>query len=192
MQRLGLAVLAVLTLAGGHLEQAGAGSKFKKQRGCGGCSSPVSNCASPYAFGCSSPGCFAPTCSLPVGCSRPVCSMPSCAGGCSGGVYGCASSGARPEYAPYVYLPNPTYSQSGSSAAGCGGSGSRPEYAPYVYQPNPYVNMYGVGAPVSTTGTPVVPQSSSASYPLLSAYNAPVAPSMPTIPPLPPAEDVVW
>lgn len=192
MQRLGLAAVAVLVLASGHWDQVGAG--WKKHRGCSGCSAPVmvgcQGCASPYSYGCSTPGCYAPT------CSGPSCFAPNCGGGCSSPFYGCAASSGRPEYAPYVYMPNPTI-QYGYAGGGCAESCGRPEYAPYVYQPNPYVNTYGVGSPYGfrTVNTQTVLPSSDAypvSYPQMSSYNAPVAPSIPAIPPLPPAEDVAW
>lgn len=35
----------------------------------------------------------------------------------------------------------------GHSNGSCAGGCARPEYAPYVYQPNPYANTYGVGSP---------------------------------------------
>jgi hypothetical protein len=197
MRSMGIAALAVLALIGGHMEQAGAGGKWWKKNGCGGCSAPVAygcygpSCSGPYSYGCS--GCFAPSCSTPYGCSgcsQPAYYAPNC-GGCSGGVYGCAYGYARPEYNPYVYLPNPAVSGYAVPTYGCGcaAGGYRPEYAPYVYQPNPYVNTYGVGAPIYTGAA--APQYSTNAR-MISAYNAPVAPSMATIPPLPPAEDVLW
>ena len=218
MQRYGWVAVAILALMSGHMDQAGAGSKWWK-RGCSGCSAPVmvgchaplSSCAGPYNFGCS--GCYAPTCGSPYGyqpaymmpscyapsCSHPAFYAPNCSG-CSAPVYGCAASCGRPEYAPYYYQPNPMIGPYGYSTGGsCAGGYAHPEYAPYVYQPSPYVNRYGVGAP-QPAGTPqfieialghaMMPASDA--YPQFSSYSAPVAQSIPSIPPLPPAEDIAW
>lgn len=208
MRQWGLAGLAVLALIGGHLHEAGAGSKWWKHRGCGGCAAPVSiGCSAPYSYGCSGPsfGCSAPYsfgCSAPVsfGCSAPVsfgCSAPvsfGCAGGCG------LPMGYHPQYAmpwtgeplyPQASCYAPTCGGCSTPVYGCAGGCARPEYSPYVYQPNPYANTWGVGAPIRT-GAVVDPVYAHSAGPLLSAYQAHIAASLPSIPALPPAEDTAW
>lgn len=192
--------MAVLALIGGQLHEAGAGSKWWKRGcgGCGGCYAPVGcstpyygcgGCATPYSYGCS--GCSTPFAYGCGGCSMPSCGLPM----------GYQPTYAMPYTGAPMYPQASPYQPAFGGGCGCAYGGARLEYNPYVYQPNPYVNTWGVGAPINPTpnvwtigGTT---QTSNPGYnygaaPLMSAYNAPVPASMPAIPPMPPAEDFAW